>query len=443
MIHNSLQAFFNYYSFSPRTPHIPDLIAGLTADMEAGLMKQPPFQSSQDMIPTWMTEPQNPITNKHVIVIDAGGTNFRSCLVSFDTNGHPSITQVERRPMPASDREYSRAEFFNTIASYLDHLKDCAEEIGFCFSYAVEIMNDGDGRVIQFSKEIKAPEVVGTYIGKELLAALHARGWTRVTRVRLVNDTTAVLCAGAADKTSSTKQHAYIGFILGTGVNTAYVEPAPIKKITSTVSAIHKPQIVVCESGKSNKIPRSQFDEIVAAATDIPSAYRLEKMCSGAYLGQLLTTIFHEAAAFGLFSPALTQHFLAQTENIHPSDMSAFLQHPAQGGSGKLHEILAQAKGSSDDYHITHSICTAVVERTARIAAAVIGAAMVKSDPRPDTPITVMCEGTTLLKTPELFAQVKKHIQAIAQTTGTTQVALKTLDNAVIIGTAIAACTDT
>ena len=89
--------------------------------------------------------------------------------------------------------------------------------IGFCFSYPMTITEDGDGILINFSKEIKAPEVVGCHIGQELKKALAAHGWKNKLTVSLLNDTVAALLAGAAVPCEGMKFSSYIGFILGTG----------------------------------------------------------------------------------------------------------------------------------------------------------------------------------------------------------------------------------
>ena len=100
-------------------------------DMKKGLKKE---KSDQDMIRTFCNPPAEQAKSKSVIVIDAGGTNFRSCLVSFDENGNPSISDMEKTKMPGVERELSRKEFFEQFAANLEHLKNKSDRIGFCFS---------------------------------------------------------------------------------------------------------------------------------------------------------------------------------------------------------------------------------------------------------------------------------------------------------------------
>ena len=136
-----LAAFAARYGISVNGPDISGVIDALLYDMQLGLdcPQDSLPHASQQMIPTWTNPPDRVPKNETVIVIDAGGTNFRSCSVRFDNEGRPSIENLERRSMPGIEREYSKKEFFDTIASYLEHLKGKSAKIGFCFSYAMKI----------------------------------------------------------------------------------------------------------------------------------------------------------------------------------------------------------------------------------------------------------------------------------------------------------------
>ena len=149
----SVSAFLARHNFVNHSD--VNLIANaILDDMNKGLSGQ---KSDQDMILTYSLPPKSKVKNKSVIVIDAGGTNFRSCLVTFDENGNAIISDLEKTKMPAIDEELSKKEFFNQISKNLEHLKNKADSIGFCFSYPMTITQDGDGFVTGFSKEVKAP----------------------------------------------------------------------------------------------------------------------------------------------------------------------------------------------------------------------------------------------------------------------------------------------
>jgi hexokinase len=407
-------------------------------DMEEGLIRDPsnpPAQGpSLDMIPTWVVPPESSPKNKSVVVIDAGGTNFRSCLVTFDANGTPTISDMQKTAMPATDREYSKKEFFETIASYLDHLKNKATHIGFCFSYAMTITPEGDGKVIMFSKEIKAKEVIGSLVGASLSDALVARGWNRPEKIILLNDTTAALLAGASAATGGKEYDSYVGFILGTGMNAAYIESGKIAKIGNAKAP--SSQIVVCESGKCNKIPRSTFDETFDKTTNSPGLYGYEKMCSGAYLGPVGRLALIKAAEEGLFSAPVAAE-LAKLSGLELVEMSQFFDGPYRADT-KLGAIAS--RGTDADRETMYRILDAFVERSARLAAANIAASIIKSGKglSPARPVSVLCEGTTFLKTHNLRTRVVGYLNTVLTEERGIWYEIVTMDNAVTLGSAVA-----
>ncbi|MGP1454777.1 MAG: hexokinase family protein [Treponema sp.] len=438
----TVSSFLGRYNFDLRGPSVNTIIDALLYDMEEGLRCGPVFPpkvgTALDMIPTWLLPPAELPKNTSVIVVDAGGTNFRSCLVSFDSTSKPSISQFERSPMPATDREYSKEEFYDTMASYLDRLKNAAETIGFCFSYPMKITPDGDGEVLRFSKEIKAPQVVGSSLGKSLAEALQKRGWTPLRRITLLNDTVAALFAGAATSGLGKKYSSYVGFILGTGTNTAYIEYDPIAKLEGGTESNVRPsaQIIVCESGKSNKIPRSYFDEIIAQKTNEPELYWLEKMCSGAYLGSLAAHILRIAARDGIFSDSINTVF-STLESLSLIEANQFLSNPYAEDT----LLGAFLTGKSErDRELTYRLVDAVVIRAARLAAGNIAAAVIKSGKgsNPISPVCILAEGTTFLKMHHLYRRVTSYLQTVLTEQRGIYFDIETTDNAVTLGTAIA-----
>ena len=156
-MNNAAAAFLGKHNFNTHLD-INSVVDAMLFDMDEGLSGRP---AAEDMIKTFCNPPDRPAAGESVIVIDAGGTNFRSCLVTFDQQGKASIDFMEKTRMPGIERELNRKEFFDQFAENLEHLKDKSANIGFCFSYPMTITEDGDGVLIGFSKEIKAPEVVG------------------------------------------------------------------------------------------------------------------------------------------------------------------------------------------------------------------------------------------------------------------------------------------
>ena len=166
-----------------------ELVNRITDHMEQGLTNKP---ASLLMLPTYIEADNEFQVEKPVIAIDAGGTNFRIAMVKFDQDGDLVIGQQKKGSMPGVTEETSKEEFFNQLAAYLDGYKEKADQIGFCFSYPIEIFPDKDGKLLHFSKEVKAKEVEGEMIGKNLLKA----AGVPETEIVLLNDTVATLLAG-------------------------------------------------------------------------------------------------------------------------------------------------------------------------------------------------------------------------------------------------------
>jgi hexokinase len=68
--------------------------------------------SSLDMIPTYISTDGDVDYSKNVIVIDAGGTNFRAALVHFDSEHRPVVDYLEHYPMPGTGGAIDRDEFY-------------------------------------------------------------------------------------------------------------------------------------------------------------------------------------------------------------------------------------------------------------------------------------------------------------------------------------------
>ena len=126
-MNSAVSAFLSRHNFV-RHVDVNVLAESILDDMNRGLRKE---KSDEDMITTWCLPPEKAITNKSVIVIDAGGTNFRSCLVTFDENGEAVISDMEKTKMPGVEKELNKKEFFDQFAANLEHLKNKADTIGF------------------------------------------------------------------------------------------------------------------------------------------------------------------------------------------------------------------------------------------------------------------------------------------------------------------------
>ena len=117
--------------------------------------------------------------------------------------------------MPGAAVEVDKDTLFGTMALYIKDLIKEGQKIGFCFSYPVRMFPDKDGRLIEFSKQIRAKGVAGELIGANLKLALEKIGAKQPGSIVILNDTVATLLAGKADATRR-DWGGFVGFILGT-----------------------------------------------------------------------------------------------------------------------------------------------------------------------------------------------------------------------------------
>ena len=197
---------------------------------------------------------------------------------------------------PGSTVKFRKKNSFDNIASHVKPLAEKCDRIGFCFSYPTEILPDKDGILLQFCKEVQAPQVVGQLIGKNLLEAL---GMPKKPIV-LLNDTVATLLAGKSASFGK-NYDSFIGFILGTGTNTCYIENNSNIGKNKTLDQ-SKSQIINIESGNYGKATQNDLDKIFDKTTINPGDYTFEKMMSGGYLGGLCLTALKAASEEGVFA---------------------------------------------------------------------------------------------------------------------------------------------
>ena len=393
MTHSRVSSFLESFGFSLTSYDTEKITCDLLEDMRLSLEAED--GGDELMLPTYIGLPEKIVREKKAIVIDAGGTNFRSCLVSFDAAGKPVIEEARKTVMPGTTKTYSKEAFFDEIAANLDYVKDASDTIGFCFSFGMEMLENGDAKIVELSKEIKGERIIGSLAGASLSEALLRRGWKKKVRIVIVNDAAAALLAGFAGKADGKTYGSHAAFILGTGVNSAYIEYGKIEKI-SGMSRL-KNQIVVCESGSFSRLPKSVFDDEIDAASTTKGMYVLEKMCGGVYLSELASRALSHVCASDLVSNEAAK-VLSNAGKISLFDMDGFLNAPSADEAAL--KGISFAKMSSD-FDVLYSVFDSLIERAVRIAAAVASAAVIKTGKGKDAslPVCLLCNGTTFYKT--------------------------------------------
>jgi hexokinase len=402
-------------------------------EMEKGLAGK---KSTLDMIPTYIDVVAEVPINKRVIVADAGGTNFRVATVHFDDRRKPVIENPQMFKMPGVQHEISKDEFFKVMAGYLKDVIAISANIGFCFSYAVEIFPNKDGRLIRCSKEIKAKEVEGELIGENLNRAIVSMGLGDEKHIVLLNDTVATLVAGIGYQNRTFGS--YIGFILGTGTNTCYVEKNSNIKKTKDLDPL-KRQIINTESGSFGRIRQGKSDIAFDKSTVNPGVHKFEKMISGAYLGPLCLRTIQKACVENLFSTPVAGSLWEMSE-LETKDMNDFLLYPY--GNNLLANICKQ--GNPDDALTLYYIADRLTERAAKLTAINLSAMAIKSSQGtdPTKPICIVAEGTTFYQMKSLKSRTEFYLKQYLENKRCIYFDIISVENATLIGAAIAGLTN-
>ena len=105
------------------------------------------------MIPTYLKGIGSVVPGRNAIVIDAGGTNYRTALAAFSPEGC-HITGLKVCRMPGTIKPVTWDEFISFVADSIMPFTDYSDVIGFCFSYNADITPDMDGIVHRIDKEV-------------------------------------------------------------------------------------------------------------------------------------------------------------------------------------------------------------------------------------------------------------------------------------------------
>jgi hexokinase len=243
--------------------------------------------------------------------------------------------------------------------------------------------------------------VVGELIGKNLLEYLGMAG----KQIVLLNDTVATLLAGKS-ASFGREYNSYIGFILGTGTNTCFIESnRNILKLKDPDPA--KSQIINVESGNFGRVPQSDIDIAFDNTTVNPGEYKFEKMFAGGYFGGLCLMALKTAAKDGFFTRTAAAALIPMSE-LSSEDVNNFISKSGTGNS-PLHKL----KLDEADRDKCIEIIECLIDRSAKLVAANIAAVILKTSKgkSAERPILITIEGTTFYKLHNLRKYFEKYLK--------------------------------
>lgn len=381
--------FIKKHSLNPGSVVIEELIDDYLDEMQKGLDGK---ESSLLMVPSYVKTDGEVKRNTPVCVVDAGGTNLRVAKMYFDEKGSSVVEgEISRYFMPGSKGGITAAEFFETLADYMQPYLEGTDIIAISLAYPITITPDLDGIVVKMTKEVMIEGIEGVRLVPEINKVLEKRG-IGAKKIVILNDTVATCLAGMAEKLGG-EYSTFMGTILGTGNNSCYIENiANIGKIGGGKGGM----IINTESGGYGRQPMGDLDKEYDATTENPGYHTCEKMVSGGYLGPLCGFVLQKAAQEGCFSDKMKE-----INGVQSIDIDKLLRNK----SGRIAEF-AQ---TDEDMENALLIAENILKRGARLCALQMAAMAVKAYKKGEGKVCMTVEGSTYYK---LFG-MKKEVDAV------------------------------
>lgn len=372
---------------------ISRVAAGFRDAMTAGLAGT---ASPLKMLPAFIGKPAG---NEQglFLALDFGGTNVRAEVVELQGQGAWSIRRKNALPLRDASGRYDyttattvAAELFDFLAALLAGLSAGERyRLGYTFSFPCRQLDISRAVLLNWTKEIKTAGVEGREVGQLLAEALSRRGLDDVRLSAIINDTVGTLLTAAY-----VDSRADIGSICGTGHNTCYYD---------AVAAM----IINMESGNFNLLPYTAYDDLLDAASEQPSAQRLEKMVAGRYLGEVVR--YAAADLWGV---------TAERYSITAEALSALA-----GGTTPGCELFSGLGGNR--LPLLQELARLVLTRSARLVAATFLGVLSHIDPALTKSHTIAVDGSLYEKAPGYAATLRQTLQeALGEKAGQVQVRL-------------------
>ncbi|ORX49039.1 hypothetical protein BCR36DRAFT_584147 [Piromyces finnis] len=371
------------------------------------------------MIPSYVSRRPNGKETGSYLALDLGGTNFRVCEVYLEGDSKVRLTQ-KKFTIP----DYAKCGQSDVLFDFLaDSVLTFITEnniptetdipLGFTFSFPVNQTALDKGYLMGWTKGFDCKDTVGKDV-VELLNEALARKNVKVHVSALVNDTVGTLMSHAYNDPGT-----FVGVILGTGTNAAYVEK---------VSAIPKwkggpvesgEMIINCEWGAFDNervvLPFNKYDQKMDDESNNKGEQTFEKMISGLYLGeivrQVIVDLVQRRVLFGgISSPEIETPYKFETaymsriERDHSSDLL--------DTKLVLQELLNVPYPAPRDRRIVRRICELVATRAARLAAVGVAAVVTKMD-RVGDGCTVAIDGSVYEHYPHFGNRMKDAIHEL------------------------------
>ncbi|KAJ3294288.1 hexokinase A [Rhizoclosmatium sp. JEL0117] len=409
--------------FSLPADRLQQIVKQILVDMKKGLEKD--GAANIKMLPTHVTRRPSGKEKGTYLALDLGGTNFRVCEIILDGAGGSTMHQSKFVIDEAAKTGDGTALF--------DFIADCVKaflgeyhkgqdveavkwKLGFTFSFPVDQWTINSGSLLIWTKGFTATNVVGKDVVALLKSAFERKN-LNIDVTALVNDTTGTLMSLAYSKPDT-----YVGVILGTGSNCAYVEKIEnVIKYKGPREGV-KEMLINMEWGGFDDdmvvIPRNKYDLKLDRESANPGSYTFEQLISGMYLGEIVRIVLVDLVKTGeLFSysaggsPELRTKYAFET--AYMSRIERDYSYQLMETKTILEEHLNIPETTLADRKLVKAICEMVGLRSARLAAAGVAAVVTKINKLGAPGVTVGIDGSLFLLYPHYQNRMRDALREI------------------------------
>jgi len=371
------------------------------------------------MIPSYVTRRPNGKETGSYLALDLGGTNFRVCEVYLEGDSKVRLTQ-KKFTIPDYAKCGQSDVLFDFLAesvlTFITENNIPTESdipLGFTFSFPVNQTAIDKGFLMGWTKGFDCKDTVGKDV-VELLNEALARKNVKVHVSALVNDTVGTLMSHAYNDPGT-----FVGVILGTGTNAAYVEKVEAIPKWKGGPVETNEMIINCEWGAFDNervvLPFNKYDQKMDEESNNKGEQTFEKMISGLYLGEIVRQVILDLVQRrilfgGISSPEIETPYKFETaymsriERDHTTDLI--------DTKLVLQEILNIPYPAPRDRRIVRRICELVATRAARLAAVGVAAVVTKMD-RVSDGCTVAIDGSVYEHYPHFGDRMKDALHEL------------------------------
>ncbi|EZG44252.1 hexokinase [Gregarina niphandrodes] len=433
-VEDSIESFHARYqrylsSFEPDVEVLKKCTADLVAELHSGLElhKESPSGTVDaskcclKMLDAYV--PQAPSGDEKGVfyALDFGGSNFRALRCAMEggriqmTAKKASLLDYEcELPKGLLDPKATATmmfDYFATICrSFMEENGDVEAksgfQCGFTFSYPCSLRSLRIGELVTWTKGFETGRatrdpVEGNDVGMLMNQAFRRHG-VPLTINCIANDTVGTLLSSAYVLEPSAPP-CMIGVILGTGMNAAYVDERAVEHG-------YQGPLINIEAGNYNKsLPRTNIDyEIDFADTGARGYQQLEKMVSGAYLGEMVRRMVVKVFQYKC-TPRMWQvgSFSAGDASVCLGDKSASLVVVDK----KCREQWG-CEFSIEELGWVKDLCEVVFRRSAALAAVLVAGIAIKTGKLQEAigGLTVGIDGSLWKCNPKYRADLKTYL---------------------------------